>query len=170
LWGIGALLLVLSGVPGIGIPAALAGYILILFAIKNISKILEDKSIFNNMLIVSITGIAGVISMAISFLILLMRLETDVNERLVVLLSMMLPVVIGLLLFWILFIISAIYMRKSYNSMGKRLNVNMFITSKINLIGSISSIILIGFLLFFIAQVLQIVAFFSIPDEIPEPQ
>ena len=108
--------------------------------------------------------------MAISFLILLMRLETDVNERLVVLLSMMLPVVIGLLLFWILFIISAIYMRKSYNSMGKRLNVNMFITSKINLIGSISSIILIGFLLFFIAQVLQIVAFFSIPDEIPEPQ
>tara|TARA_B100000959_G_scaffold165552_1_gene173436 strand:- start:883 stop:1395 length:513 start_codon:yes stop_codon:yes gene_type:complete len=170
LWGIGALLLVLSGVPGIGIPAALAGYILILFAIKNISKILEDKSIFNNMLIVSITGIAGVISMAISFLILLMRLETDVNERLVVLLSMMLPVVIGLLLFWILFIISAIYMRKSYNSMGKRLNVNMFITSKINLIGSISSIILIGFLLFFIAQVLQIVTFFSIPDEIPEPQ
>ncbi len=170
MWGIGALLLVLSGVPGIGIPAALAGYILILFAIKNISKILEDKSIFNNMLIVSITGIAGVISMAISFLILLMRLETDVNERLVVLLSMMLPVVIGLLLFWILFIISAIYMRKSYNSMGKRLNVNMFITSKINLIGSISSIILIGFLLFFIAQVLQIVAFFSIPDEIPEPQ
>ncbi len=122
------------------------------------------------MLIVSITGIAGVISMAISFLILLMRLETDVNERLVVLLSMMLPVVIGLLLFWILFIISAIYMRKSYNSMGKRLNVNMFITSKINLIGSISSIILIGFLLFFIAQVLQIVTFFSIPDEIPEPQ
>ncbi len=170
MWGIGALLLVLSGVPGIGIPAALAGYILILFAIKNISKILEDKSIFNNMLIVSITGIAGVISMAISFLILLMRLETDVNERLVVLLSMMLPVVIGLLLFWILFIISAIYMRKSYNSMGKRLNVNMFITSKINLIGSISSIILIGFLLFFIAQVLQIVTFFSIPDEIPEPQ
>ena len=171
MWGIGALLLVLSGVPGIGIPAALAGYILILFAIKNISKILEDKSIFNNMLIVSITGIAGVISMAISFLILLMRLETDVNERLVVLLSMMLPVVIGLLLFWILFIISAIYLRKSYNSMGKRLNVNMFSTSaKINLIGSIFSIILIGFLIIFIAQVLQIVAFFSIPDEIPEPQ
>ena len=168
MWGIGALLLVLSGVPGIGIPAALAGYILILFAIKNISKILEDKSIFNNMLIASITGIA----VAISFLILLMRLETDVNMRdMGVLLSMMLPVVIGLLLFWILFIISAIYMRKSYNSMGKRLNVNMFITSaKINLIGSISSIILIGFLLFFIAQVLQIVAFFSIPDEIPEPQ
>jgi|TARA_B100000315_G_scaffold114925_1_gene105424 uncharacterized membrane protein len=57
LGGIGALLLVLSGVPGIGILAALAGYILILFAIKNISKILEDKSIFNNMLIASITGI-----------------------------------------------------------------------------------------------------------------
>ena len=47
----------------------------------------------------------------------------------------------------------------------------MFSTSaKINLIGSIFSIILIGFLIIFIAQVLQIVAFFSIPDEIPEPQ
>ena len=100
-----------------------------------------------------------------------MRLETDVNERLVVLLSMMLPVVIGLLLFWILFIISAIYLRKSYNSMGERLNENMFNTSaKINLIGAIFSIILIGFLIIFIAQVLQIVVFFSIPDEIPEPQ
>jgi len=113
LGGIGALLLVLSGVPGIGILAALAGYILILFAIKNISKILEDKSIFNNMLIASITGITWVIAVAISFLILLMRLETDVNMRdMGVLLSVMLPVVIGLLLFWILFIISAIYEEK----------------------------------------------------------
>jgi uncharacterized membrane protein len=32
---------------------------------------------------------------------------------------LMLPVIIGLLLFWILFISSAIYLRKSYNSMGK---------------------------------------------------
>jgi uncharacterized membrane protein len=83
----------------------------------------------------------------------------------------MLPVIIGLLLFWILFISSAIYLRKSYNSMGERLNVNMFNTSvKINLIGAIFSIIIIGFLIIFIAQVLQIVAFFSIPDEIPEHQ
>jgi uncharacterized membrane protein len=63
--GVGAVLLVLSGVPGIGAPAALVGYILILFAIRNISKILEDKFIFNNMLIASIIAIVGVITVAI---------------------------------------------------------------------------------------------------------
>ena len=125
------------------------------------------------MLISSITAIAGVIAVAILAIFFFVGLENlgikSLDQYFTI--SVILPVVIGLLLFWILFIISAIYMRKSYNSMGKRLNVNMFITSaKINLIGSISSIILIGFLLFFIAQVLQIVAFFSIPDEIPEPQ
>ena len=179
--GVGAVLLVLSGVPGIGAPAALVGYILILFAIRNISKILEDKFIFNNMLIASIIAIVGVITVAIliiGFFVGLQNLGIESLDQYFTspvmfdqLLSMMLPVIIGLLLFWILFISSAIYLRKSYNSMGKRLNVNMFSTStKINWIGSIFSIILIGFLIIFIAQVLQIVAFFSIPDEIPEPQ
>ena len=41
LGGVGAILLILNGVHGIGVLAALAGYILILFAIKNISKILR---------------------------------------------------------------------------------------------------------------------------------
>ena len=133
------------------------------------------------MLISSITAIAGVIAVAILAIFFFVGLENLGTESLDQyfmssimfdqLLSMMLPVVIGLLLSWILFIISAIYLRKSYNSMGERLNENMFNTSaKINLIGAIFSIILIGFLIIFIAHVLQIVVFFSIPDEIPEPQ
>jgi len=125
------------------------------------------------MLISSITAIAGVIAVAILAIFFFVGLENlgikSLDQYFTI--SVILPVVIGLLLFWILFIISAIYLRKSYNSMGERLNENMFNTSaKINLIGAIFSIILIGFLIIFIAQVLQIVAFFSIPDEIPEPQ
>ncbi len=125
------------------------------------------------MLISSITAIAGVIAVAILAIFFFVGLENlgikSLDQYFTI--SAILPVVIGLLLFWILFIISAIYLRKSYNSMGERLNENMFNTSaKINLIGAIFSIILIGFLIIFIAQVLQIVVFFSIPDEIPEPQ
>jgi|TARA_B100001964_G_scaffold230669_1_gene284436 uncharacterized membrane protein len=125
------------------------------------------------MLISSITAIAGVIAVAILAIFFFVGLENlgikSLDQYFTI--SVILPVVIGLLLFWILFIISAIYLRKSYNSMGERLNENMFNTSaKINLIGAIFSIILIGFLIIFIAQVLQIVVFFSIPDEIPEPQ
>ena len=41
LGGVGAILLILSGVPGIGGLAALAGYILILFAIKTSQKYLK---------------------------------------------------------------------------------------------------------------------------------
>ena len=125
------------------------------------------------MLISSITAIAGVIAVAILAIFFFVGLENlgikSLDQYFTI--SVILPVVIGLLLSWILFIISAIYLRKSYNSMGERLNVNMFSTSaKINLIGAIFSIIIIGFLIIFIAQVLQIVAFFSIPDEIPEHQ
>ena len=125
------------------------------------------------MLISSITAIAGVIAVAILAIFFFVGLENlgikSLDQYFTI--SVILPVVIGLLLFWILFIISAIYLRKSYNSMGERLNVNMFSTSvKINLIGAIFSIIIIGFLIIFIAQVLQIVAFFSIPDEISEHQ
>tara|TARA_B100000315_G_C14093720_1_gene370411 strand:- start:46 stop:246 length:201 start_codon:yes stop_codon:yes gene_type:complete len=66
------------------------------------------------MLIASITAIVGVITVAILIIgFFVVGLDESLGEEL------MLPVIIGLLLFWILFISSAIYLRKSYNSMGK---------------------------------------------------
>ena len=59
------------------------------------------------MLIASITAIVGVITVAILIIgFFVVGLDESLGEEL------MLPVIIGLLLFWILFIISAIYEEK----------------------------------------------------------
>lgn len=185
LGGVGAILIILGAAPGIGAIISIAGYILLLVAIKNISNILEDKSIFNNLLIASITAIIGIIAAAILIFASIFNFIgfEDMNPgywgqdfmsssaEATGIIGLIATIFIGLLIVWIFFIISAIFLKKSYDSMGERLNVNMFKTSAmVNLIGSISSIILIGFLIIFIAQILQIVAFFSIPDELPESQ
>jgi len=70
---------------------------------------------------------------------------------------------------WVLLIISAIFARMSYNSMASTLGVGIFrTTGLIYLIGAATTIILVGFLLIFIAIILNIVAFFSIPDQLPQ--
>jgi uncharacterized membrane protein len=74
-----------------------------------------------------------------------------------------------LLIVWIFFIASALFLRKSYNAIASRLNINMFEKSALLfLIGSVLTIILVGLVVIFVAEVLQTVAFFSIPDEISQ--
>ena len=63
---------------------------------------------------------------------------------------------------------SAIFLRRSYERIGVRLNVNMFqTTGLVYLIGAALTIVLVGFLILLIAEILQIVAFFSIPEQLP---
>jgi len=64
--------------------------------------------------------------------------------------------------------VSAIFLRRSYERIGVRLNVNMFqTTGLVYLIGAALTIVLVGFLILLIAEILQIVAFFSIPEQLP---
>ncbi len=69
-------------------------------------------------------------------------------------------------------IISAIFLRKSYEKIATHLNVNMFRTAALlYLIGAALVIVFgLGFILLFVAQILLIVAFFSIPDQMPMAQ
>ena len=131
LGGVGAILIILGAAPGIGAVASIVGYILILVAIKNISDILEDKSIFNNMLIASITAITGIISAAILIFASIFSFVgfSDITAgywgqdfmgssvEATDIIGLLATIFIGLLLVWIFFIISAIFLKKSYDSM-----------------------------------------------------
>ena len=59
--GVGSILLLLGIVPAAGPVLVIAGFVLVLIAVKYISDTANDKSIFNNGLISIVAGIAGVI-------------------------------------------------------------------------------------------------------------
>ncbi|MEM2727107.1 MAG: DUF996 domain-containing protein, partial [Archaeoglobaceae archaeon] len=74
---------------------------------------------------------------------------------------------LALVAFWILVILSAVFLRRSYNSIYAHTKVSLFsTTANVYLIGAFLVIVLIGLVIVFIAMILQIVAFFSLPEMI----
>ncbi len=158
LGGIGSILLL---VPGVNI----VGYILILIATKYVSDELGDKSIFDNMLYAVIAGIVG--AAAAAFIIFTGAVFSAVTFST----SAIAGIVVGLAIAWIALIVSAMFIRRAYDTMATRLNIGTFRTAgMLYFIGAILIIILVGFLLLFVAAILQIIAFFAIPDIAPGMQ
>ncbi len=178
LGGVGSILIILSAIPSVGWVLALAGFIMVLFAVKNVSDSLADQSIFNNMLYSVLAAIAGVLVgglfIAASVVhyfgfnfssIGSMPPATFAGGDFV---SMVLSVILGLVVMWIALVVSAVFLRRSYWTMGTKLNVKMFdTTALLYLIGAATSIILVGFVVLLVAEILQIVSFFSLPESPP---
>jgi uncharacterized membrane protein len=162
LGGLGSILVILGVVPAFGFVIAIVGAILVLIAIKQISDSVGDKQIFENMIISVILSIVGIVAGAvlISSSIFTFFLQPYKNIG-----GIIAAVLIGLALIWVFFLISAIFLRKSYNAVAAKLNVGLFrTTALLYLIGAALTIVLVGFVVIFVADILQIVAFFSIPE------
>ncbi|HXY56143.1 MAG TPA: DUF996 domain-containing protein [Nitrososphaerales archaeon] len=152
---IGSILLFIPGV-------SIVGYILILFATKYISDALGDKSIFDNMLYAVIAGIVGVAAAA--FIVFTGAVFGAFSFAA----SAFAGIAAGLVIAWVALIVSGIFIRRAYDTMAARLNVGYFKTAgTLYFIGAILVIILVGFLLLFVAAIFQIIAFFSI-QEMPQ--
>lgn len=65
---VGAIIVLLGLVPNIGPFIAIAGFVLILIAMKYISELLEDPSVFKNMLIAVVLFMGGVFAAEAVFL------------------------------------------------------------------------------------------------------
>jgi uncharacterized membrane protein len=179
LGGIGAILTLLILVPTAGFILNIIGWILILIALKYIADIVNDRSIFNNAIVAAILTIVGVVAGALlvigsvfqffninGYTIGSITSTTTPPSDLVGLIG---GIVAGLAVIWIFTIISSIFLRRSLDKVSHSLNVNMFNTAALlYLIGAALTIILIGFVLLFIAEILLVVAFFSIPDNPPQ--
>lgn len=176
--GVGAILLILSVVPFVGFVLSIIGFVLILIAVKYISDNLGDRSIFDNALYFVITGIIGfVIAFFLVFAALFPFLgpgltpptgPPDFTDPGTILAAT--TVIIGLVVGWILFIVAALFLRRSFDSISARLGVGMFGTAALlYFIGAILLIVIVGVILIFIAEILMIVAFFSIPEQEPAP-
>ena len=158
-----------------GFVLAIVGFILILVAVKNVSESVNEPGIFNDMIIavvLSIVGLVvfGVIVIVAFFSFLNFRQFGTPTPGMVPpgILGAIGLLIVGLVVVWVFYLVSAIFLRRSYERIGMRLNVNMFqTTGLLYLIGAALTIILVGFLILLIAEILQIVAFFSIPEQLP---
>lgn len=184
LGGIGAILGLLILVPYAGAVLAIVGLVLTLIAVKYISDVVGDKSIFSNMIISVILNIIGVvvaIVVVIGVFFSFMGMGylgsgfTGTFSPSAIpsgnLMSLVGTVLLGLVVVWVFYLVSAVFLKRSYDSVAKKLGVNMFHTAALlYLIGAALAIILVGFVLIFVALILEVVAFFSIPDQLPQQQ
>jgi uncharacterized membrane protein len=180
LGGVGSILVLLTPAPSVGWILGIAGFILILFAVKQVSDMFNDSSIFNNMLIAILLAIVGVIVgglvVAGSFFRFIGQnnlagpdyFGQNFNPSTIPAgdwVALLTAVLAGLAIIWILFLVSAIFIRRSFNSIATRLSVNTFATAGLlYLIGAATTIVLVGFLLILVSQILLAIAFFSINE------
>jgi len=194
LGGIGALLMVISPflVSGFTLLAGLVGLILVLIAVKGLSDHYRESSIFNNSLygvILSIVGVvvfvAALFVTAISFFTNVLGIELstafsdptafsniDWTEALVweKLWAHVAALVGSLVILFIFVVVAAIFYRKSLTTLAEKTGVGLFGTAGLLiLIGAVLTIIVIGLLLIWIAEILLIVAFFWIRAEPTQP-
>ena len=180
--GIGALLLLIGGfIPYGGPIISILGLVFIFIAVKTISDLTKDKDIFNNYLMHFIFGILTIVAIVIIMLIAfgaaggfswISSLEnaeiTDIESFWEYFGDLLVGCVLALVVGWILSIIAAIYLRRSYNSIAEHTKVKLFkTTGTVYLIGAFTTIILIGFLILLIARIIEIIAYFSLPDKLP---
>ena len=180
LGGVGSILLLLTIVPSVGAILGIVGLILILLAVKYISDAVSDKAIFNNAILAVILTMVGIVIAAIvvvSYLFSYIGLGnlsslpgsfSSGNLPPGGLVPLLTTIILALAAVWIFYLVSAIFLKRSFDAISTKLNVSMFRTAAlIYLIGAALAIVLVGFILVFVAEILFIVAFFSIPEALP---
>ena len=182
LGGVGAILVLIGiflGAPG-GI-LAIIGLILVLVAVKYVADILGDQTIFNNMtiaVVLSIVGIVALIAIVVSAFYSFIGFGSfsfmPGTSPPLGFVAFLTSIIIGVVIAWVFFLIASIFLKRSYDNIGTRLNIGMFhTTGLLYLIGAATLIIGVGFIIAIVAAILQVVAFFSIPEHMgamgPQP-
>jgi len=185
LGGIGALLMLIGGI----IPASFGvvsfiGFIMVFIAVKMIADETKEKAIFDNYLYSFIAGIiAFVVLIAMVFLVFtsvggiefFMGLQSSAMTNPMEIWETLQPVLFGaiaaLIVFWIIAVIASLFYRKSFNLIAEKTGVKWFATAGLLIfIGTITAIILVGFIILLIGSIIEIVAFFSLPDKLEQTE
>jgi uncharacterized membrane protein len=186
LGGIGSILMLLLPVPTAGWIIAFVGLILVLVAVKYIADEIKDHNIFNNFLLTFIIVIIGAVVAILIIGISYFSYGTGIdwtNFKNVTsapqfyqmmqtkgVVPFFTSIIAGLLVLWITLIVATYFLRKSYNKIASGTHTSMFHTAGLlYLIGAVTAIVLVGFIIIFVAFILQIIAFFSMPETLSTP-
>ena len=185
LGGIGSLLTLAGGfVPNIGIIILIAGLILVFLSVKKISDIYNKVSIFKNFMLYFLLMIIAIIAVFAIFFVtfgyvggfgIIQELaagntmtEPEAAEFISGILGPLLTgCLVSLFVGWILLLISGLFYKKSFTELAEITNVGLFkTTGLIYLIGAGTTIFLVGFIIIFVALIMQAISFFSLPEEL----
>jgi uncharacterized membrane protein len=183
--GVGSILVLLSFVPFVGFLFGLAGLVMVLLAVKRISEAVNDSEIFRNVLMAVILQIVG---SAISVFVVIGSFFAFVGSQVMMapfgssfdgfggpgilgagaVMAVLGSLLAGLIAMWIILIIAARFLRKGYERIVDKTGTRTFRTAaRWYYYGAWLMIILVGFVLILIAWILQIKAFFSLPESPP---
>jgi uncharacterized membrane protein len=165
--------------------AGLSGWILIMVAIKKISDAVNDREIFKNVLMaVIIPWVAIGIDLAVGLGIVMYAgpIKVDGNYLAEVGYSgtdvalpplptfLDLPIITLMMLLgtWAALIASGWFLKRGYERIAVRTGTKTFRTvGRLYFYGALLVIVLVGAVLAFVAAILQIKAFFSLPESLP---
>jgi uncharacterized membrane protein len=183
--GVGSILVLLSFVPYVGFLFGLAGLVMVLLAVKQISEVVNDGEIFRNVLMAVILQIVG---SAISVFVVIGSFFAFIGSQVVMapfgpsfdgfggpsilgagaVMAVLNSLLAGLIAMWIILIIATRFLRKGYEGIADKTGTRTFRTvGRWYYYGAWLMIILVGFVLILIAWILQIKAFFSLPESLP---
>lgn len=184
--GVGSILLLVGGLVGLFVPFGsivipIVGLILVLIAVNYIAQALNRRDIFTDMIVAVVLIIVAFVVISIFVLAAIASFfgfagpgfdftdPSEIPEG--DLIGLLVGVLVGLAIAWVISIIAAIFFKRSFDNIADGLGVNIFhTTGLLMLIGSILLIAVgIGGILIFVAWILMIVAFFSVPEELPQP-
>jgi uncharacterized membrane protein len=178
LGGVGAIVMLVGGI--VFFPLGIVGLILVAIAVKNISESANDKAIYSNFILSIVMQIIAIIALFATFVLAFGGFAfyaattgggdvADFENFFADFGATTIAVcILSFIVAYILYILGAMYLKKSFDGIGNYTKVDMFkTTGLVYLIGAFLMIILIGAFVLFIAEILMIVAFFSLPDQKP---
>ena len=183
--GIGAILMLVGTfIPTAGLVVDLIGLILVFIAVKYIADIAKDEEIFKNYLfhfIFSIIALVAVMAIMLvafgaiggwEFITTIQSAEiTDFTSFMNYFSGLIVGCVVALFIGWILLVLGAVYLRRSYDRIAAATKVDLFkTTGLVYFIGAILLIVVVGALIILIAKILEVIAFFSLPEELPKAE
>lgn len=187
---LGAIFLIVSPIGGsVGNVLGLVGLILLLLAFHYLGEHYRDPTIFKNALNGIVIFIVGAIIAAAIIAIAAAGALTQIglsmsnwtdptawqsidwnNLNYNALAPYIAAAGVALVILFALTVVAAFLLRKSLTTLAQRSMVPMFATSGlILLIGAVLTIILIGFVLLWVAMILLAIAFFRLKPEVPAP-
>jgi len=188
LGGLGAILMLIFPFAGSAGLVGIIGLILVLIALSQLSYHYHEPGIFNNALYGIITAIIGIAIFAVTITTTAMsffnalgienitwndwsalqkidwpKIIGDPNTFFNRFWAEIAMVIIAFVILFALLIITALFLRRSFSSVGAKTGIHAFYTAgMLMLVGAILSIIVVGFLLIWIAGIFLAIGFFRI--------
>jgi len=170
--GIGAILILLGVLPGIGTLLLIVGSVLLIVSIYQISNMLKKPAIFSKFITGFVLGLSGwVIALffgLMSFISVLISSGFTHNFASGMFFGMGIGIFVAIMLSYILFIAATYFYKQAYDMLALAINHKLFSTTGLLMyIGAITIILFgLGGILLFIAWIMLAVAFFTAPEEV----